>query len=136
MTDTPFKQYFANVEPVTGFGMTEFVDAMITVGQSLNTSSFDVHSYVRTQLGSRTRNFSDSMTLSVVYCAIFVTGLLGNACTCVVIARNSHMHTATNYYLFSLAISDVLTLIIGTCVHLLNVLILLYNKCQLNTTTI
>jgi len=42
-----------------------------------------------------------------------MTGVLGNVTTCVVIARNSYMHTATNYYLFSLAISDTLSLILG-----------------------
>jgi len=38
-----------------------------------------------------------------------MTGVIGNVTTCVVIARNSYMHTATNYYLFSLAISDMLS---------------------------
>lgn len=37
-----------------------------------------------------------------------MTGVIGNVTTCVVIAGNSYMHTATNYYLFSLAISDML----------------------------
>lgn len=51
--------------------------------------------------------------LTVVYVVIFFTGLLGNVSTCIVIARNKSMHTATNYYLFSLAISDLLLLISG-----------------------
>jgi len=42
-----------------------------------------------------------------------MTGVIGNVTTCVVIARNSYMHTATNYYLFSLAISDMLSLVFG-----------------------
>ncbi|KAH9392547.1 G-protein coupled receptor, partial [Tyrophagus putrescentiae] len=37
----------------------------------------------------------------------------GNICTCIVIARNKYMHTATNYYLFSLAVSDLLLLVLG-----------------------
>ncbi|XP_050346613.1 pyrokinin-1 receptor-like isoform X2 [Nymphalis io] len=44
---------------------------------------------------------------------IFITGLFGNLFTCVVIIRNKSMHTATNYYLFSLAISDLLLLVSG-----------------------
>jgi hypothetical protein len=44
---------------------------------------------------------------------ILLTGVVGNVSTCVVIARNKHMHTATNYYLFSLAISDLLLLVSG-----------------------
>ncbi|XP_013387203.1 pyrokinin-1 receptor [Lingula anatina] len=51
--------------------------------------------------------------LTIVYCTIFVTGVVGNVCTCIVIARNNCMHTATNYYLFSLAVSDLMTIVIG-----------------------
>lgn len=51
--------------------------------------------------------------MTVLYSLIFVTGLVGNVTTCGVIVRNRHMHTATNYYLFSLAISDLLLLISG-----------------------
>lgn len=49
--------------------------------------------------------------ITIVYGIIFITGLLGNVSTCIVIARNKTMHTATNYYLFSLAISDLFLLI-------------------------
>ncbi|XP_045768482.1 pyrokinin-1 receptor-like isoform X1 [Maniola jurtina] len=51
--------------------------------------------------------------LSIIYVVIFVAGVLGNISTCVVIARNRSMHTATNFYLFSLAISDLLLLVCG-----------------------
>lgn len=51
--------------------------------------------------------------LTVVYVVIFVAGVLGNASTCIVIARNRSMHTATNFYLFSLAVSDLILLICG-----------------------
>uniref|UniRef100_A0A182SHL0 G-protein coupled receptors family 1 profile domain-containing protein n=1 Tax=Anopheles maculatus TaxID=74869 RepID=A0A182SHL0_9DIPT len=51
--------------------------------------------------------------ISVIYSTIFVIGVLGNVITCIVISRNRSMHTATNYYLFSLAISDLLLLITG-----------------------
>lgn len=53
------------------------------------------------------------LPITVIYAVIFVTGLVGNVSTCVVIARNKSMHTATNYYLFSLAVSDLLLLISG-----------------------
>lgn len=48
-----------------------------------------------------------------IYTMIFVTGLIGNAVTCMVIIRNRRMHTSTNYYLFSLAMSDLLLLVLG-----------------------
>ncbi|KZC09845.1 PREDICTED: neuromedin-U receptor 2-like [Dufourea novaeangliae] len=53
------------------------------------------------------------LPITVIYAVIFFTGLIGNVSTCVVIARNKSMHTATNYYLFSLAVSDLLLLISG-----------------------
>jgi hypothetical protein len=53
------------------------------------------------------------VVMTVLYSVILVTGLIGNVITCLVIYRNKHMHTATNYYLFSLAISDLLLLISG-----------------------
>lgn len=50
---------------------------------------------------------------TIIYFFIFVTGFVGNISTCIVISRNRSMHTATNYYLFSLAISDFILLISG-----------------------
>ncbi|KAG0729769.1 Pyrokinin-1 receptor [Chionoecetes opilio] len=54
-----------------------------------------------------------TVVMTVIYILITVTGVLGNVATCVVIVRNRIMHTATNYYLFSLAISDLLLLAFG-----------------------
>lgn len=51
--------------------------------------------------------------ITVFYILIFITGIVGNISTCIVIGRNKTMHTATNYYLFSLAISDLLLLVSG-----------------------
>lgn len=51
--------------------------------------------------------------ITIIYAAIFLTGIIGNISTCIVIAKNKHMHTATNYYLFSLAVSDLLLLLWG-----------------------
>lgn len=50
---------------------------------------------------------------TIIYAIIFVSGVLGNVSTCIVIARSKSMHTATNYYLFSLALSDMLLLVSG-----------------------
>ncbi|CAD6208820.1 GSCOCG00003627001-RA-CDS, partial [Cotesia congregata] len=51
--------------------------------------------------------------MTLIYILIFITGIIGNVTTCIMILRNKSMHTATNYYLFSLAISDLLLLIFG-----------------------
>lgn len=63
-----------------------------------------------------------NIILTSVYLAIFVIGVVGNVCNCLVIAdsRNKFMKTATNYYLFSLSVSDLLLLIFGLPHDLVN----------------
>nr|XP_014717995.2 neuromedin-U receptor 1 [Equus asinus] len=51
--------------------------------------------------------------ICVTYLLIFVVGAVGNGLTCLVILRHKAMHTPTNYYLFSLAVSDLLVLLLG-----------------------
>jgi len=70
-------------------------------------------SYLETRLGFRYRSIGESIILTVVYSLVLFTGVVGNVATCVVIIRNSYMHTATNCYLFSLAVSDTLSLVLG-----------------------
>jgi len=56
-----------------------------------------------------------AIPLTLIFALLLLTGCIGNICTAIVIARpkNKYMHTATNYYLFSLAMSDFLFLILG-----------------------
>ena len=51
--------------------------------------------------------------MTVIYVIIFLTGVLGNIAVCLVIVKHKSMHTATNYYLFSLAMADLVTLMLG-----------------------
>lgn len=53
------------------------------------------------------------LPITICYILIFIAGVLGNVITCIVIAKNKTMHTATNYYLFNLAVSDFLVLVFG-----------------------
>lgn len=53
------------------------------------------------------------IVVTMCYSLIFIAGILGNVITCTVISRNKSMHTATNYYLFNLAISDLILLLSG-----------------------
>ena len=78
-----------------------------------NTSDVDIETLLQETMGPRSRRPAELAVLTIVYCVIFVSGVIGNVSTCIVITRHGYMHTATNYYLFSLAISDVLTLILG-----------------------
>ena len=42
-----------------------------------------------------------------------ITGIFGNLSVCCVILRFPGMRSATNYYLFSLAVADLLILLLG-----------------------
>ena len=58
----------------------------------------------------------DSYTLIIItvfYLTVFVTGIIGNISVCNVIIRSSHLHTAMNYYLVSLACADLMIIILG-----------------------
>ena len=87
---------------------------------SANTTDFNEQTYLEMYLGVRHLDPLPLALLTIVYVAIFLSGTVGNACTCIVIARNRHMHTATNYYLFSLSVSDLATLFLGTYMYLIN----------------
>lgn len=64
-------------------------------------------------LGAQRDPLAIVIPVTVIYCLIFLTGVVGNISTCIVIKKNRSMHTATNYYLFSLAISDFMLLLSG-----------------------
>lgn len=53
------------------------------------------------------------LPVCVTYLTIFMVGVLGNSLTCSVILRYRVMQTPTNYYLLSLAVSDLLVLLLG-----------------------
>lgn len=70
------------------------------------------------QLGPRHLPYSSLIPMTVVYVLIFIAGMVGNCATCIVIAKNAYMQTATNYYLFNLAVADMLTLTLGNLVFI------------------
>nr|XP_012616406.1 neuromedin-U receptor 1 isoform X3 [Microcebus murinus]XP_012616407.1 neuromedin-U receptor 1 isoform X2 [Microcebus murinus] len=53
------------------------------------------------------------LPICATYLLIFVVGAVGNGLTCTVILRHKAMRTPTNYYLLSLAVSDLLVLLVG-----------------------
>ncbi|XP_051231900.1 neuromedin-U receptor 1 [Dicentrarchus labrax] len=67
--------------------------------------------YLEEYLGPR--RSSVFLPVCLIYLVIFMIGVVGNVLTCTVIARNKVMWTPTNYYLFSLAVSDLLVLLLG-----------------------
>ncbi|KAL0273141.1 UNVERIFIED_CONTAM: hypothetical protein PYX00_005885 [Menopon gallinae] len=70
-------------------------------------------------LGPKHLPLASLVPLTVIFSLLFITGVLGNISVCAVIIRNPSMHTATNYYLFNLAISDLNLLILGKSRHFL-----------------
>ncbi len=80
----------------------------------LEYSNLNVTLYVYGQLGDRCVTPAIVTPTVIIYSFILLLGVLGNVCTCLVIARNRSMQNPTNYYLFSLALSDLLMLILGT----------------------
>ncbi|XP_061497560.1 neuropeptides capa receptor [Anopheles gambiae] len=54
-----------------------------------------------------------AILVTVLFVGILVTGVIGNLIVCLVIVRHPSMRTATNYYLFSLAVSDLIFLLLG-----------------------
>lgn len=71
-----------------------------------------------TQKSPKWQNFQFSIVfhipqVTILYVGVFIGGIVGNVIVCVVIIRHSSMHTATNYYLFSLAVSDLIYLMFG-----------------------
>uniref|UniRef100_A0A336L8B3 CSON001786 protein n=1 Tax=Culicoides sonorensis TaxID=179676 RepID=A0A336L8B3_CULSO len=69
--------------------------------------------YLEYWRGPRSLPLSTALSVTILFVGIFVTGVIGNLIVCVVIVRHAAMHTATNYYLFSLAVSDLIFLMLG-----------------------
>ena len=64
-------------------------------------------------LGPKRLDLYKCIPITIIYCFIFMLGIIGNVSTCIVVARNRYMQTATNFYLFNLAVSDLLVLVLG-----------------------
>ncbi|CAL1685402.1 unnamed protein product [Lasius platythorax] len=87
-----------------GLGLSE------QIGYSISNETYD---FPTVSIGPYRDSLYVVIPVTIIYAFIFLTGIVGNISTCIVIARNKSMHTATNYYLFSLAISDLLLLVSG-----------------------
>jgi len=74
---------------------------------------FDMNEYLEQYLGPKNLPYSSLIPMTIIYVLILLTGIFGNVTTCVVIITNQYMHTATNYYLFNLAMADMTTLVVG-----------------------
>lgn len=82
--------------------------------ESYNDSTkFDELHYLSQFLGPQRQPMKTLVPLTIVYVVMSITGIFGNLSVCCVILRIPSMRSATNYYLFSLAVSDLLILLLG-----------------------
>ena len=91
---------------------------LFLLNSSNNNTRYDLgneslEEYLARTLGPKRLPLVVVLPITVIYITIFVSGVIGNVAVCVVITRNKLMWTATNYYLFSLAVSDLTLLILG-----------------------
>lgn len=101
---------------------SENVCANIYIG---NASYDNLQNIIITKLGNRKRDPLSTICLIFIYVVLFVSGVIGNLTTCIVIRRNKYMHTITNMYLSSLAVADILIIVLGE--YFIYVLFLLQN---------
>ena len=69
--------------------------------------------YVYQYLGPRCVSDSVAIPTTIVYGLILALGVFGNICTCIVVGKNKSMQNATNLYIVSLAVSDMILLVLG-----------------------
>nr|XP_029731357.1 neuropeptide F receptor-like isoform X2 [Aedes albopictus]XP_029731362.1 neuropeptide F receptor-like isoform X2 [Aedes albopictus]XP_029731368.1 neuropeptide F receptor-like isoform X2 [Aedes albopictus] len=72
-----------------------------------------VQEFLEYARGPQQMPLSTALLVTVLFTGILITGVVGNLIVCLVIIRHPQMHTATNYYLFSLAVSDLILLLLG-----------------------
>lgn len=107
-----FRENFSSIDTGDEVKFIFTPDTLLNFTTTLLPLEIDNASVVKSEIG-----FRDPLTIilpiTIIYVIIFIAGVLGNVITCVVIYKNKTMHTATNYYLFNLAVSDFLVLIFG-----------------------
>ena len=64
-------------------------------------------------LGPQQANVVLSICLSTLYAILFVVGFFGNLLTALIIIFNSYMRVPPNFFLLSLAVADMITLLGG-----------------------
>lgn len=86
----------------------------------------DKHAALENLLGPQKKTVAFVICMGTVYILILLCGIIGNISTCFLIALKKCMHTSTNYYLFSLALSNLLSLITGLPIELYSILTVAY----------
>ena len=66
-------------------------DNNTTTNEGGNGTEWNVYSYLNEIFGSRQQPMPILLPITVIYVLLFVTGVFGNVCTCIVIIRNSKL---------------------------------------------
>ena len=88
-----------------------------------NTSFWPKDNYLLKRHGPKHMEKSVAVGMTIFYGSLFLLGVPGNFLTCLIIFMNSYMRAAPNYYLFNLAVADILTLSIGKLYSILSLFI-------------
>ena len=86
---------------------------MISRNVSNSSDEENISVLIQEILGDSHINYESLFFLTIIYSIFLVIGVFGNLSTCIVILTNEYMRTATNVYLFNLAIADISTLVIS-----------------------
>ncbi|KAL1459936.1 hypothetical protein WDU94_011881 [Cyamophila willieti] len=101
------------MEDLGGFFNDQPYDYNCLFNLTTDTYNITAEHFLFCARGPKRLPMSVLLPITIVYVGIFVTGVIGNMAVCVVIVNNTSLHTATNYYLFSLAVSDLTLLLLG-----------------------
>ncbi|XP_023245065.1 neuropeptides capa receptor-like [Copidosoma floridanum] len=105
-TQTISERYFQEI--IKKYKKTCKMLSLHTMQSNMSESEYLTH-----VLGPRFLPLDVIIPLTTIYAIIFFLGIIGNLATCLVIIKNSFLQSVTNFYLFSLAISDVTLLLLG-----------------------
>ena len=114
MTDLKILQAANQSIPMRLLNMKEYSPVFDQRTESWHTlSAQDKVAYLEKLLGPVQSEGTWPVVLSAAYTLFFLLGVPGNFMTCLIILMNSYMWASPNYFLFNLAVTDILTLIIG-----------------------
>ena len=104
-----------NSELIIGFPITKFNYISISKNRSWHElTSKEQNNLLLQALGPQTKyGIKKVLIPTVFYSTVSFLGFPGNVLTCLIIWKNSYMKTAANWLIFNLAITDLVTLLLG-----------------------
>lgn len=107
LNDLPVLYFYSNTNN------TEPLELKIFVTNRSYLEEADLAYVVENNLGVRKQELVPAIIFTILYVLVFLTGFVGNCCVCGVFIRNRYMRTNLNTFLLNLAVSDLISLIVG-----------------------